>query len=79
MRQSARSPTENANHRSLIVASQFIAEYRHTPLWAALDAAIAELAASRELSVNTAPEYVIEYLCRELVAKKLVVPSPREE
>lgn len=55
-----------------------IAEYRNTPLWTALESAIDELAASRELSVNTAPEYVIEYLCRELVAKKLAVVSPRE-
>jgi hypothetical protein len=57
------------------VTSHSIAEYRNTPLWAALDSAIAELAASREIVVNTAPEYVIEYLCRELVAKKLVVAS----
>jgi hypothetical protein len=41
-----------------------------------LESAISELAASQELSVNTAPEYVIEYLCRELVAKKLVLSSP---
>jgi signal transduction histidine kinase len=33
------------------------------------------MAASHELSVNTAPEYVIEYLCRELVAKKVVAPG----
>jgi hypothetical protein len=61
------------------VTSHSVAEYRHTPLWAALEVAIAELTASHELSVNTAPEYVIEYLCRELVAKKLVVSSPRAE
>jgi hypothetical protein len=55
------------------------AEYRHTPLWVALESAIAELVASQEVSVNTAPEYVIEHLCRELVAKKLVVASAHEE
>jgi hypothetical protein len=62
-----------------MVRSHSIAKYRHTPLWDALESAISELAASRELSVNTAPEYVIEYLCRELVAKKLVVASAHEE
>ena len=61
------------------MTSRQIAEHRHTPLWAALESAIAELAASHELSVNTAPEYVIEYLCRELLAKKLVVLSATEE
>lgn len=43
-------------------------EYRDTGLWAA----IAELAATREISMNTAPEYVIAYVCSELAAKKLV-------
>ena len=61
------------------MTARHIAEHRDTPLWVALESAIAELAASEELSVNTAPEYVIEYLCRELVAKKLVVPSPPAE
>ena len=60
------------------MTSHPVAEYRHTPLWAALESAISELAASHELSVNTAPEYVIEYLCRELVAKRLVVPAAGE-
>jgi hypothetical protein len=47
-------------------------QYRDTPLWMALEAAIAELTSSREIVINTAPEYVIDYLCQELVAKKLV-------
>ena len=50
-------------------------EYRDTPLWAAVEATITELMASREISMNTAPEYVIGYLCRELVAKKLIVAA----
>jgi hypothetical protein len=61
------------------VTSRPIAEYRHTPLWSALESAVTQLVASRELSVNTAPDYVIEYLCRELVSKKLVVSAPHEE
>jgi len=48
-------------------------QYRDTSLWAALEDAIAELVSSREIAVNTAPDYVIDYLCRALVAKKLVV------
>jgi hypothetical protein len=48
-------------------------QFRGTPLWAALDRAIAALAGSREITVNTAPDYVIDHLCRELVAKRLVV------
>jgi hypothetical protein len=47
-------------------------QYRDTPLWAALEGAIAELTNSREIVVNTAPEYVIDYLCQELVAKKVI-------
>ena len=57
------------------MAPHFSSKYRHTPLWAALASAIAELTASKEISVNTAPEYVVEHLCRELVAKRLVADS----
>ena len=53
-------------------------EYRNTPLWKAVEATIRELVASHEISVNTAPEYVIGYLCRELVAKKLIVSAGSE-
>lgn len=49
-------------------------EYRNSPLWKALEASIAELVTSREVSVNTAPDYVVGFLCQELVAKKLVDP-----
>lgn len=47
------------------------AQYQDTRLWAALEVMVTELANSREITVNTAPEYVVGYLCRELVAKKL--------
>ena len=50
------------------------AEYRDTPLWHALASVVADLEASREVVVATAPEYVIGYLCRELVAKRVVDP-----
>ena len=58
--------------------SRPFSEYRDTPLWAAVEGMVAELVASREVSVNTASEYVIGYLCRELVAKKLVVSAGGE-
>ncbi len=51
------------------------AEYRDTPLWRALTTVLADLEASREVAVATAPEYVIGYLCRELAAKKVVSAS----
>lgn len=50
-------------------------EYRDTPLWRAVEETIAELVATRELQVDTAPEYVIGYLCRELTAKRIVVAT----
>ena len=50
-------------------------EYRDTPLWAALQSTLADLVASREVVVNTAPEYVIGHVCRELAAKRLIVPA----
>jgi hypothetical protein len=54
-------------------------EFRHTPLWAAVEATITELIASREVAVNTAPDYVIGYLCQELVAKKVITPAGVEK
>ncbi len=52
--------------------SDLFARYRDTPLWDAVAASIVELSSTREITVNTAPDYVIGYLCRELVAKKLI-------
>ena len=49
-----------------------LAEYRHTPLWRALRKALADLEANHEIVVETAPEYVIGYLCQELIAKRIV-------
>lgn len=48
------------------------AEERHTALWRAVDATLAELVATREITINTAPDYVVGYLCRELTAKRVV-------
>lgn len=46
--------------------------YRDTALWSAVAAMLADLQATGEVRVETAPDYVIDYLCRELVAKRLV-------
>jgi hypothetical protein len=52
--------------------SRPFAEYRNSRLWSAVEASITELVATNEITVNTAPDYVIGYLCQELVAKKIV-------
>jgi hypothetical protein len=53
-------------------ASRVYQQYEGTPLWEALAGALAELEASREVVVGTAPHYVIGYLCQELAAKRVV-------
>ena len=50
-------------------------EYRDTALWSAIEETIAELVATHEIKVETAPEYVIGYVCRELAAKRLVTAA----
>ncbi len=47
-------------------------EFKDTALWSAVADTIAELIATGEIAVNTAPEYVIGYVCRELAAKQVV-------
>jgi len=54
------------------------APYQNTRLWEAVEAMITELTSSGEITVNTAPDYVVGYLCRELVEKKLVVAERGE-
>lgn len=51
---------------------QIYEQYERTPLWRALQGAIADLEASNELAVGTAPRYVLGYLCQELAAKWVV-------
>ena len=50
-------------------------QYRDTPLWRAVASALADLEASREVKVETAPDYVIGYLCQELAAKWVIASS----
>jgi hypothetical protein len=47
-------------------------EYRDSILWFALQGIVADLTTTGEIAINTAPDYVIAYLCQELVAKKMV-------
>ena len=51
------------------------AEYRNTPLWRALADIITDLEASGEIRVDTAPDYVIGYMCRELAAKWVIASA----
>ncbi len=57
---------------SLPQTRQLYAEYEGTPLWRALQGALADLEGSREVTVGTAPRYVLGYLCQELAAKYVV-------
>lgn len=55
--------------------SHSFSEYRDTRLWTAIEQSLNELLATHEVTVNTATDYVIGYLCQELVAKKVVVAA----
>lgn len=50
-------------------------KFQHTPLWAAVSSALGELQQTGELRVDTEMDYVIDFLCRELAAKRVVVPT----
>lgn len=52
-------------------ASQYD-EYRNTPLWRAIAEVVAELEATGEVEVRTAPDYVVGFMCRELAAKWVI-------
>lgn len=47
-------------------------EFKDTALWSAVADTVAELVATGEIAINTAPDYVIGYVCRELAAKQVV-------
>ena len=50
-------------------------QFLHTPLWSAVANTLAELQATGEVRVDTEVDYVIDYLCRELVAKQMVTSA----
>jgi len=47
-------------------------KWKATRLWSAIEESISELGATGEISINTDSDYVVGYLCRELVVKKLI-------
>ena len=50
-------------------------KFQHSPLWAAVANTISEMQATGELRVDTDVDYVIDHLCRELVAKQMVTSA----
>jgi hypothetical protein len=50
-------------------------KYENTPLWRAIAGALKELEASGEIKIETAPTYVVGYICQELSAKQIVADS----
>lgn len=53
-------------------------QFQHTPLWAAVASTLTELQATGEVTIGTEADYVIDYLCRELVAKQVVTSAAIE-
>jgi len=47
-------------------------EFQDSVLWHAVGGILTELNTTGEIAINTSPEYVAAYICRELSAKKLV-------
>ena len=50
-------------------------EFEQTPLWKAIDAAVAELERNRDVELSTARTHVIGYLCQQLSAQGTVSES----
>lgn len=50
-------------------------DYRNTALWKAVETTLKELVATREIKIDTAPDYVVGYLCRELAAKSVIASA----
>ncbi|MEY4916710.1 MAG: hypothetical protein RL616_623 [Verrucomicrobiota bacterium] len=50
-------------------------KFEQTPLWKAIDSAIAELERNRDVELTTARTHVIGYLCEQLAAQGTVTES----
>ncbi len=57
------------------VMAHSYAQYEGTPLWRAVAGALGDLQSSGEVRLETAPDYVVGYLCQELAAKWIVASS----
>ncbi len=47
-------------------------QFIDTPVWRTVAAAIAELEKNKDLMITTAPEYVVGFLCQQLVVRRIV-------
>lgn len=54
------------------VSARPFAEHRDTALWRTVAAAVGELEATREITLGTAPDYVIGYLCQQIALRHQV-------
>ena len=50
-------------------------EFEKTPLWKTLEKAISDLQENQDVKLTTAQQYVIGYLCKQLVKRKLVAAT----
>ena len=50
-------------------------EFEKTPLWKTLHKAISDLQENRDVELTTAEQYVVGYLCKQLVKRKFVVET----
>ena len=53
-------------------------EYQDTRVWRAVAAALDELQSTGDVALNTAPGYVIGYLCHQLAVRRLLGPEAME-
>jgi hypothetical protein len=47
-------------------------EFERTPLWRAVDRAVADLEENQDLELTGLREYVVGYICKQLKRRKLV-------
>ncbi|MFN7139269.1 MAG: hypothetical protein ACK4UN_08020 [Limisphaerales bacterium] len=50
-------------------------QFEQTPLWKAIDTAIAELERNQDVELTTARTHVIGYLCQQLAVQRTVIDS----
>ncbi len=56
----------------MVAVSRPFDEYRDSALWTAIEETLLELTTTREIVINTAPAYMIGYLCQQLRAKGVI-------
>ena len=50
-------------------------KFENTALWKTIDDTLSELEQNQDVQITTAREYVVGYLCKQLVHQKLVAKS----